>query len=581
MVYHVAVRKVRGGEPVGDTGATRPLRIRPDRRPGVVVEDLVRPASLVVPRETGLNGEPMVFADLDDPGFPKDECPFVETPKDAEGLLSETFSEKNFESDTKTPPMLSPAWFMAENAGGPYFVFDGDEALFEVVKVAIPKSGFRVDRAIPSKRKSDDGEKYDWFIRLDRLPEEPDRESTALAWLRAGLASRPLERDQSPPDVPLNAMGLGTASRLPSVEGRGLKQSAPDPDLLAADPDAYVQKLKSLARAAPVPSRELDNLYREALREASGGLVKLADAEGQLRGAEKARIEAVAEAMNLKMRIAQSERERNEAEERLKMERALGKMQGASKVRRENETKLRAEYDARIQAESKLEFAEGYQEAMEAEAKESATKVKSLEKELEAVKSKIEVDRPMLGPARLHLALDLLDDFLKSEQKNQDVRKAIQAIVKGVYLNGDDGRNDEAWKALVGAYFREQHEVWLRDDSLAAICSLQRKDEILAILTNVRDLPANKLRGAKSWREVFKPAGHIQITHEGSSRRDMGRVYWRKLGSKRVLAVFHEKKDRLEQERFISKRLNALDVSLNKAYSVEDFLAQITGTGDD
>lgn len=178
------------------------------------------------------------------------------------------------------------------------------------------------------------------------------------------------------------------------------------------------------------------------------------------------------------------------------------------------------------------------------------------------------------------LAIDLLNDFIIFDQKNENIRKSAATLVKDLFSDPATAADADAWKELVGAYLRKQCKIWMRDDDLSQICALERKDEVLAVLTNLRNLKANRINGVDGgWKEVTKPIGHIQVSHQGSKDRTLGRIYWRNLADGRAIAVFHQKKDDREQQTFMRRRLGGLNSSLQQS-GVNAFLDQISGPLD-
>lgn len=200
----------------------RPARVMPNGYLGAVVSGRVMP---VYNRRFD-----SLSIDTQDNGHEPEECPFWEA---SEPLRFVDDDAKGAEAD-------DIGWYMETNAYGHYVVFNGTEDRLSDVLRRLAFHGVGVRRHGTSHRPADNGNQYDWFIRLDF---DGTREEAIQ------LVSDALSRSYSDSRL----VDLGDANevlRLVTCLPRGLIDEAIQEGMLQQDARSLVTWLGEIAKAA-------------------------------------------------------------------------------------------------------------------------------------------------------------------------------------------------------------------------------------------------------------------------------------------------------------------------------------------
>lgn len=258
---------------VVDTVTSRPVRLLPDGRAGIVFGGAVYP----------------LYADhticLDDASVEKDLC--LRFARATDELRYAATSEVR--SNIRSTPRLS-TWFLEENRYGFYLVFDGVEATAQAVADELDQAGIRVKRWDASHRPASDGHHYDWFIRLaDDDAATPQRVREAL-----GLAGRAERRHVDHIDAQSEDDGsrsLELLERLDQLEARL-------PPL-----QARIGDLQLLADALTGENQELIAELARARRESSAAKRSARQREVEFTAIQAARDRISKELDSLRLRL--------------------------------------------------------------------------------------------------------------------------------------------------------------------------------------------------------------------------------------------------------------------------------------
>lgn len=162
--------------------AARPVRIMPDGYAGVVYNAAVYP--LYTDDCINLADEPV----------DKDDCDrFVPAYKDTPYTPEDGLSE----GDDDAGHLGIEAWYLESNQFGHYLVFDASETAARRLVDAVESHGLGVRRWDESSRPADNGQFYDWFIRLGFTGSREE----CLRRLADLLVDEQIQQDDGPSEV--------------------------------------------------------------------------------------------------------------------------------------------------------------------------------------------------------------------------------------------------------------------------------------------------------------------------------------------------------------------------------------------
>lgn len=454
--------------------ADRPIRLMPDQRAGVVY------GGEVYPLHTGDR------IDLTDTPVKKTLCGRFVAPSAPVPYAA----EKHKATGRKTSTPAVDRWYVESNRFGHYLVFDAPAATAKHVVALMDKAGLGVRRWDESVRESDNGELYDWFIRL----EFDGSRDECLQRIRTVLQ-----------DVAAAAPGSGPAITAGSAELRQLRVEVLElrTQNLSQQTDALLAKLNADQQITRLTANV--NLATQTSAKMQRQLT-------QLRGKHRT------ERDDLRRQVSDLERQ-------LAAARATTTSGSARNQRLQEVLDAKAETEQHyFEAQAAAESATDRAQLLEGEAH-------TLRIQLDAANAEVKLLREELEETRAELA--------ETRTEARERRTATRA------LGGPPQGSVEAFLS------RLLPRTDLDADSLETLLNWPHPAAAVDFLRQVdaRIEPRGRkpVLNKAGWWEIPK------VNTGRTGKETSGRLYYAPTKNQRVFAVLHEKEDDKEQKRFIAQ----------------------------